>query len=87
MADLFEEFGIKTHMPHFIAKSHKQLSTEEANETRLYIKVRWVVESTNGRIKQWKALSNVMPNSQVILISDYVRNVCAPCNALSYIFC
>ena len=74
-------------MPHFIARSQKQLSTEEANETRLVTKVRWVVESTNGRIKQWKALSNVKPNSQVPFIGDYVRIVCATCNALSHLFC
>ena len=30
VADFMEEFGINTHMPHFIAKSPKQLSTEEA---------------------------------------------------------
>ena len=81
MADLLEEFGIKAHMPHFIAKSQKQLSTEEANETRLVTKLRWVVESTNGRIKQWEALSSVMPNSQVPFIGGYIRIVCAACNA------
>ena len=81
VADLLEECGIKTHMPHFIGKSQKALSTEEANETRLVTKVRWVVESANGRIKQWKALSNVMPNSQIPYIGDYVRIICATCNA------
>ena len=35
-------------------------------------KVRWVVESVNGRVKQWRALSNVMPNSQIPFIGDYV---------------
>ena len=75
-----EEFGIKAHMPYFIAKSQKQLSTEEANETRLVTKVRWVVESTNGRIKL-EALSSVMPNSQVPFIGGYIRIVCATCNA------
>ena len=81
VADLLEECGIKTHMPHFIGKSQKALSTEEANETRLVTKVRWVVESANGRIKQWKALSNVMPNSVIPYIGDYVRIICATCNA------
>ena len=52
VADLLEDFGIKSHMPHFLTKSQKQLSTEEANETRLVTKVRWVVESVNGRVKQ-----------------------------------
>ena len=56
VADLLEDFGIKTLMPRFIAKYQKQLSTEDANETRLVTKVCGVVESVNGRIKQWKSL-------------------------------
>ena len=51
-------------MPHFLAESRKQLSTEEANETRLFTNVRWVMESVNGSVKQRKALANVFPNSQ-----------------------
>ena len=52
MADLLKDFGIKTRMPRFIAKSQKQLSAEDTNETRLVTKVRWVVESVKYRIKQ-----------------------------------
>lgn len=68
-------------MPHFLKKSPKQHTTEEPNESRLVSKVRWVVESANGRIKQWRALSNTMPNTQILFIGDYVRIVCALCNA------
>ena len=59
----------------------KQHSTEEANESRLVTKVRWVVDSANGVIKQWKALSNVLPNSQIPFAGDYVRIVCSVCNS------
>ena len=52
VADLLEDFGIKSRMSHFLTKSQKQLSTEEANETRLVTKVRWGVESVDGRVKQ-----------------------------------
>ena len=31
-------------------------------------------------IKKWKALKNVMPNSQIPYVGDYVRIVCALCN-------
>lgn len=79
--DLLNDCGIKTEMPHFLKKSDKQHSTEEANESRLVTKVRWVVESANGRIKQWRALSNVLPNSQIPFAGDYVRIVCSLCNA------
>ncbi|MCG7879800.1 MAG: transposase family protein, partial [Candidatus Thiodiazotropha endolucinida] len=79
--DILKDFGINSHMPHFLNKSQKQHTTEEANESRLVTKVRWVVESANGRIKKWKALSNTMPNSQIPYIGDYVRIVCSICNA------
>ena len=81
VTELLNECGIKTEMPHFLQKSEKQHTTEEANESRLVTKVRWVVESANGRIKQWRALSHVLPNSQVPFAGDYVRIVCSLCNA------
>ena len=68
-------------MIHFLQKTEKQHSTQEANESMLVTKVRCVVESANGRIKQWKALSNVMSNTQIPFIGDYIRIVCALCNA------
>ena len=80
-ADILKEFGIDSYMPHFLNKSQKQHTTEEANESRLVTKVRWVVESVNGRVKKWKALSNKMPNSQIPYVGDYVRIVCSLCNA------
>ena len=69
-------------MPHFLNKSQKQHTNEETNESMLVTKVRLVVESANGRIKKWKALSNTMPNSQIPYVGDNnVRIVCSLCNA------
>ena len=79
--DILKDFGINAQMPHFLNKSQKQHTTEETNESRLVTKVRWVVESANGRIKKWKALSNTMPNSQIPYVGDYGRIVCSFCNA------
>ena len=62
-------------MPAFLQKSSKQHSTEAANAFRLVTKVRWVVESANGRIKTWKYLDNVVHNRQVPFIDDYIRIV------------
>jgi len=67
-------------MPHFLQNKH-QHTTEEANESRLITSVRWIVEAVNGVIKRWKALGQVIPNSQIPLIGDFVRIVCAICNA------
>ena len=61
---------------HFLNKSDKQHNTEEVHESRLVTKLRWVVEFAIGRIKQWKALSNKLLNSQIPYADDYVRFVC-----------
>lgn len=37
------------------------------------LQIRWVVESANARIKQWKYLSYILPSSQIPFIGDYVR--------------
>ena len=42
--------------------------------------VRWVVESANARIKNWKYLSKTLPTNQVPYIGDYVRIVSAITN-------
>jgi hypothetical protein len=42
--------------------------------------IRWVVESANARIKNFKWLDRVLPTNQVPFIADYVRIVCAISN-------
>ena len=39
-----------------------------------------MVESANARIKRFKYLDHVMPNSQLPFIGDFVRIVCAISN-------
>ncbi|XP_060555609.1 uncharacterized protein LOC132716364, partial [Ruditapes philippinarum] len=77
---LLADLGINAEMPALISKGQKQLSTKEANSSRLVTKVRWVVESANARIKRFKMLATVLPCSQVPFIGDFVRIVCAICN-------
>nr|XP_022331291.1 uncharacterized protein LOC111129298 [Crassostrea virginica] len=67
-------------MPSFIPRGQAQMSTEEANTSRLVTKVRWVVESANTRIKSWKYLASVLPTHQVPYIRDYVFIMCAIAN-------
>ncbi|CAC5381698.1 unnamed protein product [Mytilus coruscus] len=64
-----------------IPEGAKQQTVDEANTTRLVTKVRWVVESTNGRIKQWKFLDEVVANHYVPHIGDFVRIVFALVNS------
>ncbi|XP_052090260.1 uncharacterized protein LOC127726916 [Mytilus californianus] len=78
--DLLEEFGIQIKMPSFLKRNEKQLSVEDGNTTRLVTKIRWVVESVNGRIKQWRLLDKVLPNSLIPYAGEYTRFVSAICN-------
>ncbi|XP_033726743.1 uncharacterized protein LOC117316313 [Pecten maximus] len=78
--DMLTEMGIHTEMPRFLSRGQKQFTTEEANSSRLVTKIRWIVESVNGRIKQWKFLQNIVPNNQIPYIGDYVQLICALCN-------
>lgn len=52
----------------------------QANSTRLITKIRWVVESVNARVKRWRYLANIVPNTQIPYIGDDVRLVAALCN-------
>ncbi|XP_062580526.1 uncharacterized protein LOC134242456 [Saccostrea cucullata] len=76
-----DSLGINSEMPDYLSRGSKQHTTEEANHSRCVTKVRWVVESANGRIKKWKALDQVFPNCQIKWIGDSVRIVCAIVNA------
>lgn len=75
-----EENGLQVHMPFYLPRGKKQHSTTEANISRMVTKVRWVVESANGRLKQWRLLDKVVPNKLLPQIGNYVRIVCALCN-------
>lgn len=67
-------------MPHFLGNQQKQHSTEEANESRLVTKTRWVVESINDLIKRWCFFNQVVPNSNIPTLKDDFRIVCAIIN-------
>ncbi|XP_048780670.2 uncharacterized protein LOC125683485 [Ostrea edulis] len=67
-------------MPAFLPKGHKQHTVDEANSARLVTKIRWIVESVNGRLKQWRYLKNVVPNTQIPYIGEYVCLIAALCN-------
>ncbi|GFT17626.1 hypothetical protein TNCV_2587381 [Trichonephila clavipes] len=56
-----QEMDLVPKMPAFLEKQ-SQLSIEDANETRLVISIRWVVEAANGQYKKWRTLNNIIPN-------------------------
>ena len=83
---LLHRLGYETCMPKFLNKNQNQFSTSEPNENRLTTKVRRIVESTNGRIKQWKIFDKVMYNTLIPSIGDYFSIVCAIINHFTSAF-
>ena len=78
--DDLNRFGYETRMPKFLGKHQKQFTTIEANETRLITKIKWKIESTLGRVKQWRFFNNVVPRTMIEKIGDYFRIICAMIN-------
>lgn len=78
--EFLENNNISVRMPPFLKKKEKQHSTEDANLSRMITKVRWIVEAVNGRVKKWKLLDKVLPNTLVPSIGDFVRITCSLCN-------
>lgn len=59
--DYLEALDISYRMPHVLLRGRTQFTTEEANETRLITKTRWVIKSRNGHIKSvFKFFDNVI---------------------------
>ena len=85
LADL-QKFGYETKMPSFLQKDQAQYTTIEANKTRLITKARWVIESANGRVKQWRFFSNIVPNTMIEKIGSYFEIVCALINCYRPVF-
>jgi len=63
-----EEQGHVVSMPRLLAKGQKQFTDLEGNASRMVTKLRWVIESVNGRIK------NVFHFFRNTISNHYVRN-------------
>jgi hypothetical protein len=70
--DTFREMGYEPKMPAFLRKGQTQNTTEEANESRLCTKNRWVVQSYHARIKKWRFLTEIIQNSIIPSLADCV---------------
>ena len=75
-----EKFGYNVKMPLFLKRNQSQFTTTDANQTRLITKVRWVIESTNERVKQWQFFNRTIPNSMIEKIDGYFQIVYAMIN-------
>ncbi|CAF1333229.1 unnamed protein product [Rotaria sp. Silwood1] len=71
--------GLGVAMPSFL-DSKNQFSAKEANQSGCITKVRWVVETANRRIKQFKYFANTIQNSSLIYLESDLSIVCALIN-------
>ena len=72
VATLKSEHGLQVNMPSFIDSDCKQLSTFEANKTRLIRKCRWVIEAINRFFKEtFRALSEVRNKTLLHILCDF----------------
>ena len=59
----FEEMDYDSKMPGILDKNSKQFASEQANETILVTKCRWVVESFQARFKKWRMFAERIDQS------------------------
>ena len=72
--------GLDVCMPEFLNGRHR-FDALEANRSRFISKIRWVVESANGRVKHFKLLNQTIQNSTIPQLRDYLQIACALVNA------
>ena len=76
---VMQALGLDVTMPPFL-DGKKQFSAEEANQSRCITKMRWVVEASNRRIKQFKDFANTIQNSSLIYLESDLSILCALIN-------
>ncbi|CAF3658792.1 unnamed protein product [Rotaria sp. Silwood1] len=67
-------------MPDFL-NGRRRFDALEANRSRFTSKIRWVVESANGRVKHFKWFNQTIQNSTIPQVRDYLQIACALINA------
>jgi hypothetical protein len=66
---LVESSNVATFMPQCLTKGQKQFTAEQANASRKVTKLRWIVESANGRLK------GVFPFFHETISAGYFKNL------------
>ncbi|XP_029173786.1 uncharacterized protein LOC114942563 [Nylanderia fulva] len=72
--ELLARLGILWKMPAIIQPDERQLSTEDANDSRLVTKTRWIVEARNGHIKSiFKFFEKIIQIQHLPNLGDFYR--------------
>ena len=77
---MMRALGLDVCMPDFL-NGLCRFDALEANRSRFISKIRWVVESANGRVKHFKWLNHTIQNTTIPQIRDYLQIACALINA------
>ncbi|XP_072946923.1 uncharacterized protein [Epargyreus clarus] len=73
--------GFVTYMPESLLENERQLTTEQANRSRLVTMCRWVIEVVNGRVKRdFRLFRHVFNNRAAMHLKDDFRISCALLN-------
>ena len=71
---MLDDLEITSKMPAVLQQGQRQLTTEDANNTRLITVTRWMVEARNGHIRSiFKFFKNVFNIQNAEHIGDYYR--------------
>ena len=77
---MMRALGLDVCMPDFL-NGRRRFDALEANRSRFISKIRWVVESANGRVKHFKWFNQTIQNSTIPQVRDYLHIACALINA------
>ncbi|CAF1555974.1 unnamed protein product, partial [Adineta ricciae] len=77
---VLKSLGIDVAMPSFFGPKQNQSDVQDANNSRFVTILRWVVESVNARIKRFKSFNQVIPNSLLPYVQDFIYIVAALLN-------
>lgn len=71
---IVNRLDIITRMPQLLRQNQNQFSTREANEFRIVTKTRWIIEASNGRLKNdFKFFANRISMSHIPNLNDFLR--------------
>ncbi|CAF4953618.1 unnamed protein product, partial [Rotaria sp. Silwood1] len=80
VAGVFEQLGFDVKMPGFLKTDAKQLDLDQANDTRMTTKTRWVVESFHSQFKKWRFFSERINQDFLLNIDILVRTLAGSLN-------
>ena len=74
-----EHLGLDVDFPPFL-NSHRQFTASAANQSRFVSTIRWIVEAVNAQITQFKFLANIVQNTSLPHLPQYLSSVCSIIN-------